>query len=52
MYNRKFNIKRDFEAVSEYENKISTIIDKIPNKEDSKTIEDDTLKIFSNKYKK
>lgn len=52
MYNRKFNIKRDFSAINELENTIKPIIDRIENKEDSALLENYVIKIFFNQFKK
>ena len=51
MYNRKFDIKKDFEKLVELEYKISPIIRSIKNEEDKILLENYTRQIFNNQWK-
>jgi len=50
-YNRKFNIKKDFSEVNEFENVIIPMIKNSCNI-DAKKLEDYARKIFFNQWKK
>jgi len=52
MYNRKFDIKKDFEAINELENQIIFLLKKeVKNKDSYKEISQYIRKIFYNQYK-
>jgi len=51
MYNRKFDIRKDFSAINEWENKIRPIVNNMENKEESEILENYIIKIFFNQYK-
>jgi len=52
MYNRKFNIKRDFGAINKLENKIFPLLKKEVKNEDSfKELSQYIWDIFFNQYK-
>ena len=50
MYNRKFNIKKDFSNLNEMENQMFPIIDKL-NGENKSVLKTYIKKIFLNQYK-
>ena len=52
MYNRKFDIKKDFSALNELENKILPLIkNEVKNKESELLIRMYIYKIFNNQFK-
>jgi len=52
MYNRKFNVKRDFSKINELENKVFPIVRKIKNDKDAKFLESYLWELFNNQFKK
>jgi len=52
MYNRKFDIHKDFDALNELENNIMPRIRRIENKEDREALQSYVRKIFNNQWKK
>ena len=51
MYNRKFDIQKDFSALNELESNIMPKIRRIENKEDREVLQNYVLKIFNNQWK-
>lgn len=52
MYNRKFDIKRDFSAVNEMENKVLPMLDEIKDQQKRDTLKNYVSIIFFNQWKK
>jgi len=52
MYNRKFNIKKDFHALNEMENEILPICNEIKDEGERNALKSYIRKIFDNQYKK
>lgn len=52
MYNRKFNIKKDFSALNEMQNKILPICNEIADPEEIIVLKNYIRQIFFNQYKK
>jgi hypothetical protein len=52
MYNRKFNIKKDFSKLNELENTIMPIIRSMKNEEEKEILENFVRKTFDNQFKK
>jgi hypothetical protein len=52
MYNRKFDVKKDFSELNELESNIMPKIRRIENKEDREVIQAYVRKIFNNQWKK
>jgi hypothetical protein len=52
MYNRKFNIKKDFYELNKLENVIIPIIRDIKNETEKAILSEYVRKIFDNQYKK
>jgi hypothetical protein len=51
MYNRKFNVKKDFSELIELEHKIMPIIREIKNDDQKLLLSNYVRKIFNNQYK-
>jgi len=51
MYNRKFDIKKDFEKLNKFENVIKPLINSIPNEENKKIVLEYVREIFNNQFK-
>ncbi len=51
MYNRKFNIKKDFHALNEMENEILPICNEIADEGEQNALKNYIRKIFMNQYK-
>lgn len=52
MYNRKFNIKKDFYELNRMENKIFPLLDKIEDTDEKTTIKNYVRELFHNQYKR
>ena len=52
MYNRKFNIKIDFDKINKLENVIKPLIETIPNEKDKEDVMNYVREIFYNQFKK
>jgi len=52
MYNRKFDVKKDFSKLNELENIVFPIVRKMKNDNDSKFLEDYLRELFNNQFKK
>ena len=52
MYNRKFNIRTDFDKLNKLENVIKDKINTIPNEEDRKEVLEYVRELFNNQFKK
>jgi|AntDeeMetagen681_2_1112603.scaffolds.fasta_scaffold51467_2 hypothetical protein len=51
MYNRKFDIRRDFSKLNEFENTIMPIVRKVQNEEEREVLTVYLRKIFNNQFK-
>lgn len=51
MYNRKFNIKKDFHALNEMENKIMPIANQIKDEGERNALKSYIRTIFKNQFK-
>jgi len=52
MYNRKFNIKKDFHELVELEHKIFPLLEEIKDDEKKELLKNYIRKIFDNQFKK
>ena len=52
MYNRKFNVKKDFSALNELENQIMPIVGKIKNPKEKERLKEYIRSTFNNQWKK
>lgn len=52
MYNRKFDINKDFDELNELENRIMPIIRKIQDEDEKEVLTEYIRKIFNNQWKK
>lgn len=52
MYNRKFDIKKDFHEINELENRIMPIVQKIKDEDEKEILTEYLREIFNNQWKK
>ena len=52
MYNRKFNVKKDFSALNELENEIMPIVGRIRDKKEQERLREYIRNTFNNQWKK
>ena len=52
MYNRKFNVKKDFSELNELENVVLPIVRNIKNNDKKILLENYLRKIFNNQFKR